>query len=249
MKWVPRVLLLVAALAAGAVCVRLGFWQLSRRADKHHANVAMEAGLAGPPLDVGDSLPRWERVGRRVVVVRGRFDNHRQILIAGREHIGQPGVEVVTPLLTSDGGAVLIDRGWLPAEDPTLAHPESFPEPVARPVRALAESLPRGGPGAVTLLSGDSATRYLVLRLNGDTLAARLPYALSDVVLHELPAPGVPAEPLRTPPEPLDETMHLSYAIQWFAIAAAIVGGSIALALYGSPRRAAIRPVPEHPRR
>ena len=138
MKWVPRILLLAVALAAGAVCVRLGFWQLSRRAEKRHANAAMEAALAGPALDVGDSLPRWERVGRRVVVVRGRFDDHRQILIAGREHIGQPGVGVVTPLLTASGGAVLVDRGWLPAEDPTLAHPERYPESVARPVRALA---------------------------------------------------------------------------------------------------------------
>jgi len=249
MKWLPRILLLLLALAAGSVCVRLGFWQLSRRAEKRHANVAMRAALAGASLDLGDSLPRWEQLGRRVVVVHGRFDDRVQILLGGYEHEGQPGVEVVTPLMLRAGEAVLVDRGWLSAQDPTSAHPEQFAEPTARPVRALAESLPGGRQGAVTVLTGDSATRYLALHLNRDTLAARLPYPLSDVVLHELPGPGVPREPLRSLPEPLDETMHLSYAVQWFAIAAAIVGGSIALAVRGMPRPAVPRPLPEHSRR
>jgi len=248
MKWLPRLLLLLVALTAGGVCMRLGIWQLSRRVQKQHLNEAIRTALAGAPLELGDSLPRWEQIGHRVVVVRGRFDDRIQVLLGGREHLGQPGVEVVTPLVLDSSHAVMVDRGWLSAEDPTSAHPERFAEPAPRPVRALAESLPGGVHGALTRLPGDSAVRYLALHLNRDSLASRLPYALSNVVLHELPGPGVPSQPLRSPPEPLDETMHLSYAVQWFAIAAAIVGGSVALAVRGMPRPAAPRPLPEHSR-
>jgi cytochrome oxidase assembly protein ShyY1 len=40
----------------------------------------------------------------------------------------------------------------------------------------------------------------------------------------------VPREPIRTEPAPYDETMHLSYAIQWFLFAAILSIGSLFLA-------------------
>jgi cytochrome oxidase assembly protein ShyY1 len=247
-KPVPRAILLIVAMAVALGCIRLGLWQLERRAEKRARNAALAAALAGPALELGSARPLASRVGGRVVSVQGRFDMSHQVMLAGREHLGSTGVEVVTPLILADGSAVLVNRGWLASQDPATAHPERHPEPGDRTVRALAEPLAHAGRGALTRLPGEPA-RYLALALRVDSLAARLPYRLSDVVLRELPGPQVPAEPLRTPPAPAADGVHLNYAIQWFAIAAVVLGGSIALAVRGVPGTASGPPAPAHPSR
>jgi cytochrome oxidase assembly protein ShyY1 len=48
-------------------------------------------------------------------------------------------------------------------------------------------------------------------------------------MVRELPGPDAAALPLRQAPPPLDESMHLGYAIQWFAIALIFLVGGAAL--------------------
>jgi cytochrome oxidase assembly protein ShyY1 len=67
--------------------------------------------------------------------------------------------------------------------------------------------------------------------LDADSLKARFPYAIAPWVVRQLPGDGVPAEPVRTAPEPLDDLMHLGYAIQWFLFATILVFGSALVAL------------------
>jgi len=129
------------ALAAGAVillaatCVRLGFWQLSRLAQKRAWNSAQREALAAPPIDLegvrADS--RWPAVRHRRVRVAGHYDETHQVLLAGRSHGGSPGVHIVTPLRTEDGGAVLVDRGWTFADDAATARPQGTAEPGEEP--------------------------------------------------------------------------------------------------------------------
>ncbi|MBI5711545.1 MAG: SURF1 family protein [Candidatus Eisenbacteria bacterium] len=228
----PRSLAVAAAvLLVAAVCVRLGFWQLSRRHEKQRLNRSQAAALAAAPLRLGSAAAPLDSVRDRRVELTGRFDERRQVVLAGRAHAGSPGVEVVTPLLLADGSAVLVDRGWLYAGDAATARPQQFPEPGERAVTGFARPLERGAGGAPwRRLPADLLELWSARALDPDSLAARFPYALAPWFVRELPGPGVPGRPLRTPPRKLDEFMHLSYAIQWFVFAAILLGGSLAVA-------------------
>ena len=232
----PRsILVLLLVLAGASVCVRLGFWQISRWHEKQSLNAALRGALAAPPLVIRGATPPLDSVRGRRVEARGRFDESRQVLLAGRASEGSPGVDVVTPLLIAGGsGAVLVDRGWLYAPDAATARPQDFPEPGERLVVGVAEPLRRGAGGTpIRLLRADSArptARYSARWLDLDSLAGRFPYPLASYMLRQLPGAGVPAKPFRRAPRPLDEMMHVSYAVQWFLFAAIMLGGSAALA-------------------
>ncbi len=212
--------LLVTVVAVA--CVSLGLWQLRRLAEKRALNAALRAALTAPPRELAAPLPPLAAVRDRRVRVRGRYDESRQVLLGGHFHAGEAGVDVVTPLLLGDSaGAVLVDRGWLAAEDPTRARPQDHPEPGERTVIGLVQAPVHGPRGAAPVaLATDRGRLWLTLHLDVDSLAARFPYPLAPYVVQALPGPGVPAMPAKELPPPYPEALHVSYAIQWFAFAA-----------------------------
>lgn len=100
------------------VLVALGFWQLQRLHWKDDlitklndrataAAVDLPAGALGAPDE-------WQF---RRVRVAGVFAHDKETHLLNRSLRGNPGVHVMTPLVRSDGGgAVLVDRGWVPFE-------------------------------------------------------------------------------------------------------------------------------------
>ena len=234
-------LIALVVIAVAAACVRLGFWQLDRLQQKRTLNARMRSALARPPVPFG-SMPAESLAGRRVVI-RGVYDERHQLVLAARTDGGGPGVHVVTPLRpAADRPAVLVDRGWLPSDDAATAHPQAYPEPGEREVIGIAEPAPRATGALYHTLEADTLELYSALRVDLDSLGARLPYALSPLLVRQLPGPGVPPVPKRVTAKPLDETMHLSYAIQWFLFAVILVVGSIALAI--TRRRGGGQPMP-----
>ena len=226
------ILVLIAALAAAAVCVRLGFWQLSRLREKRALNAALRASERAPALVVrGEPPPAAQALGRPLQI-SGRYDEGHQFLLSGRFHDGEPGVEVVTPLRPEQSAtAILVNRGWLPADDAATARPQDHPEPGMRSVRGPAEGIRRGAGGPPPrALPGDSVTLWSLRWLDADSIARRLSYPVADFVVRETPGPGVPGLPRRSAPPLHDEMMHLGYAIQWFLISFVILGGTAALA-------------------
>ncbi|HEY3216596.1 MAG TPA: SURF1 family protein [Candidatus Eisenbacteria bacterium] len=227
-----------------ALCVRLGFWQLSRWHEKQAINAAVRAAIAAPPILLAAEPAAPEQVRDRRIEAHGRFDESLQILLGARPRDGAPGIEVVTPLKL-DGGqaAVLVNRGWLYSADAATARPQEYPEPGDLRIRGLAEPLPRGlGGPAVRVLERDSVTLYSARWLDRDTLARLMPYPIAPYVLRQTPGPGVPSQPVRRLPRPANEAMHLSYAVQWFVFAVILVVGSCALAWSRGRRSAAPDP-------
>jgi len=229
---VRSILVALGVLAGAAVCVRLGFWQISRLHEKQAINAALHAAEHAAPLVIDGEPPDVEQAREHRLEATGRFDERHQFLLSGRAHDGEPGVEVVTPLrLAGSATAILVNRGWLPSADAATARPQDYPESTVRAVRGLAEPLQHGagGPPSRVLESG-TTTLWSVRWLDADSIAPRLPYAVAGYALRELPGPGVPERPRRSPPRPANEIMHLSYAIQWFLFATIMVGGSVVFA-------------------
>ncbi len=239
-------LVLIAALVAAALCVRLGFWQLSRLGEKRALNAALRESERSPALVVNGEPPPAAQAIDRPLQATGRFDEAHQFLLSGRFHDGEPGVEVVTPLrLEGSSTAILVNRGWLPADDAATARPQDHPEPGLRTVRGVAEAIRRGAGGPPPrALEGSSGSLWSLRGLDADSIARRLSYPVAGYVLREAPGQGVPRLPRRSAREPHDEMMHLGYAIQWFLISIVILGGTAALA-WSRRRRVGPLPIPE----
>jgi surfeit locus 1 family protein len=224
-------LVALGVVAIAALCVRLGLWQLSRWQDRQALLRSVRAALAAPPVVAGDSLPPLAAVRGRRVSLRGTFDGARHVLLAGRERAGEPGVHVVTALRLTDGSAVLVDRGWLPALDGATADPTAHPAPGVRSVLGVAVPLDRGagGPAMIRTTRG-GAMVWTTLRLDHDSLIAGFPYPLAPYAVVESPGPGAAKAPAPQAPAEPHPGMHLSYALQWFAIALIVLAGSAMLA-------------------
>ena len=230
MRW--RALLIgVAVVAASVVCVRLGLWQWGRYQHKRALNRAERVALALPParLEHARGLPD-SLLGHRVAL-RGAYDERHQVLLGGMIHTGEAGVHVITPmLLEGDSVAVLVDRGWLPAADGVHARPQDFPEPGLHEVMGFADTLGTGAGVAAVALEADSVSVYSADQLDYAPLATALAIPLARYYVRELPSAGAPSLPRREAPEPHEENMHLSYAVQWFAFAIVFLVGPAALA-------------------
>ena len=225
----PRWLVTLAVLATAAICVRLGFWQVSRLHQKERLRAAFEARLAAPALLWEPGASSAPLPGTRVAV-QGEYDLRHQVLLSARGHDGDVGVGVITPLVQADGSAVLVDRGWLPAMDAITAHPEAFPEPGSQRVEGLALALPESVPlTRWAAIASDSAQLWSSNLLARDSLAARLPYSLAPFVVQQLPGASVPGSPRRESPERPDPAVHFWYAVQWFAIAGIVLAGGFAV--------------------
>ena len=217
------------AVAAAAVCVRLGFWQISRLHQRQARNASARAGWALPPLDVAGTTP-LDSVRNRRVHVRGVYDFGHERLWRPHMLDEAPGVDLVTPLKLAGGVAVLVDRGWVASPDAYHVDQPAYQEPESADVVGLAFAAPR--------TRGD---------VDPVKLRDSVPYALLPFVVQQLPdcptiAPGgtctanasgasvAPSSiPRRLPPPELTNGSHLSYVIQWFSFATIILVGSFVL--------------------
>jgi len=241
------VLAVVLALAFAAVCFRLAFWQIARLHEKQRMNASVRAALTAPPIEVSAAnatLPSGARVR-----LRGAFDPGDAILLRGRLREGEPGVEVVTPWrMAGDSTVVLVDRGWLASEDAATVPAARIPVDTSRAVVGLAETFDRAGlVGALHRFAGGPPRTWSAARLDRDTLGARLGLSLAAWWLRALPDPAAPASPRRDPPEPFNESMHLGYAIQWFAIGLLVPIGGLVLAFRRKDSAGGADPAPGNP--
>jgi surfeit locus 1 family protein len=238
-KLTPRgVLGVVLVLAAAAVCVRLGFWQLDRLEQRRARNAAIRHAMALPPLRLGPELllelmADPGRYVHRRVVATGRYDPSVEVVLRGRSRQGQPGVHLATPLrLAGVEAAVLVNRGWVPSPDAATVDPRPFAEPGAREVRGILQEVPRTenrGAPAPGVRGGVPTYR----RLDLAEVRARASYPVLPLYVQQLPDPSLREPPHRVPPPELGEGSHLSYAVQWFSFAAIAVIGLAVFLLRG----------------
>ena len=126
-------------LAALAVLLGLGFWQLKRLEWKEGLIAQIEARSTASPiaLEEAEALVREGRDPNYYrVKVDGRFHHAKELYLYAVSD-GRVGWHVITPLETADGEMVLIDRGFVPdaLKDPSTRIS-------GRPIRATC-TLPR----------------------------------------------------------------------------------------------------------
>jgi surfeit locus 1 family protein len=220
----------LAILVVVAVCVRLGFWQLDRREQRMERNAAIAERMAAPPAGLTTMPLDTTDLVHRPATVRGSYDHDRSVVLGARSHRGIPGVYILTPL-RMDGGAILVNRGWVPSPDAATIDLRS----VRRPADAAVSGVLLAYPDVPSATASDTfRTRWF--RLDGPSIRAQYPYDLAPLYLQEIGPRGRDTastealDPVPLDPPALDAGPHMSYAVQWFGFAAVFLIGGVALA-------------------
>ncbi len=211
-----------------AVCIRLGIWQFHRLEERRADNRHVETNLAATPAPLAtvDSAGSPVSVATewRTVTVSGTYDGAHQLALRNqtRDNVG-PGAEVLTPLRTSDGIGILVDRGWLStAADPSAI--PALPAPPSGQVQVTGWLRADNGAGDSATLPSDGGVRAI----SSSAVASILDYPLlPGYVALTGQDPPVDAA-LSGPLQPdLGEGPHFFYGLQWEFFALLALGGYV----------------------
>lgn len=228
------VILTLLALVLIPSMVELGFWQFHRHQHRVAQNELIAENLEADPVPVeeltspGHTVPRADYW--RTITATGTFDTDHEVVVRRRTNADdRVGFHVLSPLVLSDGRAVLVNRGWVPAADDQKAFPE-VPAP------------PRGTVTVTGRLKADETTgasgirdlaglppRQVMLINSAQQAELQGREVLGGYLEQTAPASGE-AGPEQIP-EPDHESIgaHMAYAVQWWLFAAAVPLGWVIL--------------------
>jgi surfeit locus 1 family protein len=225
-KWLLPTLLVFAGTA---LCIRLGIWQLDRLEQRRAFNAQFESARAQPVLDL--NLEQPENIAEmewRSVKVTGEYDFANQVAVRNQYYGSEYGYHLLTPL-SFDGQAILVDRGWIPADG--NAAPSDWRKYDEDGVVNVSGQIRRGQAkpaigGVADPLPQDGARLEIWNNANISRIADQMPYPALPVYIQ----PDMDADdtepPIPSQPEiELTEGPHFGYALQWFTFAAILFVG------------------------
>jgi cytochrome oxidase assembly protein ShyY1 len=219
-RFAPGWPLWIFLLAFLPLLIFLGFWQLDRADEKRQMQAQMDAnrGAVAQPLTElqQQADPSW-----RPLYLEGQFDPEHIWLLDNRIRGGQAGVEVLQVFDDqASGQSLVINRGWIPWPDrrqrPTVSTPENS-------VQLDAEVLPSAEQG-FTLGQGGGTSGWpkLISRLDLASMSADVPSPVLGWSAR-LKTGSQAAFKLDWPALPMTASKHVAYAVQWFALAIALL--------------------------
>lgn len=216
----------VATLILLPVLIVLGIWKLHRADYKRMLLAEYHAVTNLPPVSLNAaaangslaSLPRY-----RHVQAQGQYDDSRQILLDDMQQGDQVGYEVLTPLvLQPDGQVLLVDRGFIARKPGVKTSPDVSVGTDARNVQGILGILPVPGIRVGKTLVPAGWPKILLYPRHQDLAALYGSQLLKPVLLLDANQPDgfvrVWKPNIGFPP-----VRHDAYALQWFALALALV--------------------------
>lgn len=226
LKWAFTTILVFAGTA---VCIRLGVWQLDRLDQRRLFNAQVESMSALEPLILNEETPadifsmEW-----RAVIVTGDYDFENQVALRNQYHEGLYGFHLITPL-HYNGGVVLVNRGWVPAESDSSpedwrAYDEAGEVTVTGQIR-LGQGKPAFG-GVADALPMDGTRLEVWNNLDVEKMSGQFPYPTLNVFIQPDEEAGDTLPPIPYQPViELTEGSHFGYALQWFTFATILFVG------------------------
>ena len=218
-RFSPPLVPTAAAATLFALLCGLGFWQLERAAGKEAREIAFAAARAVVLDETALARAPYEFAR---VEVDGRYDGKHQFLQDNRTHRGRAGYHVLTPFVTARHGAVLVNRGWVPAHPDRISLPEIVAPGGELRLKGTAR-LPRED----LFVLGDtgyaaSGWPRVVQRVEIEAMQRSLGYPLATwLVALDRTAPHGYVRDWKAAPG-LTPARHRGYAFQWFALATAL---------------------------
>lgn len=230
-QWLLTTLLV---LAATAIMVRLGIWQLDRLTQRREFNARAMAWVNGPELALAGAALEEDlyNMEYRPVRLRGEYLFENQVLLRNQQSGTRLGMILLTPMRLDDGsGLMLVARGWIPQKDGDISRWSAYDQPGPQEVAGvLRRSEPRASIGSLpnpTLMPGEARLlQWYSVDVGRIASENNLPL-LADVYVQVLPttdSSGSLPQPLALELE-ISEGSHAGYAGQWFTFAAILLIG------------------------
>jgi len=229
-KWIAA---LAVVVVFGVMCVELGLWQLRRLDERKKLNAAISAHMHLPVVPVGVALSgadAGDALYRRVTAT-GRYDVSQEVLLTGRALNDRPGNDVLTPLVTSDGRGLIVNRGFVSLAISKPGDPQT--KPPAGEVTVTGILLPseqRGFLGQKEPLNGHLTS---IVRVDVTRIRQQLPYNVFPTYLllsTQQPGQAGSLPQLESYIPDLSNGPHFSYAIQWFFFASIPIAAYLVIA-------------------
>jgi surfeit locus 1 family protein len=219
----------IAAVAAFAVLVSLGLWQLDRKAWKEELIATIDQRLSAPPVALPAAFT-WFRLTAAHdeflrVAMTAEFLNDREAEVytigsSMRDGPARPGYWIFTPARLGDGAIVMVNRGFVP---------EGRQNPATRPEGEVGSTVNMVGvlrwpepPGLFTP-AADPA-RNIWFSRDSDAIAASKGIAAAPFYV-ELEGPDPPGGLPRTGRlHAVLPNNHFGYALTWLGLAAVLAG-------------------------
>ena len=206
----------------------LGEWQFHRLADRKESNRVIRANEDRAPAPVAAVLSPGGTVADadewRLVTATGTYDTDDTVIVRYRTREGQSGVDAVVPLVTADGTALLVDRGWMAADNQGTS-PTDLPEPPSGEVTV--EGWVREDATGDSTAVDDHSTRAI----SSDAIGPAIDRPVYGGFVELKSEDGQPAdglEPVELPE--LDNGPHFFYGLQWWFFGLLAIGGFLYLA-------------------
>lgn len=222
------IVLVVLALAALAILLAFGTWQVQRLGWKEGLVAMIDARIASEPASLAATEERFARDGDVdywPVRVEGVF-HHEGERHFFATHDGRPGYYVYTPLELDDGRFLLLNRGFVPFEVKDAALRAEGQVEGRQTIVGLARN-PLDGKPSWIIPDNDIAKNVFYWK-DIDAMASssgagqRADFLPFFVDTNDAPNPGgLPVGGVTLISMPNN---HLQYAVTWYGLAAALVG-------------------------
>lgn len=207
--WVISHLLVIATAVA---FISLGLWQIDRHHEQAAENERITAQLAQPPVPVQQALATGDP-DLLPATATGTYLPDQEVRLSPRSRNDRPGLDVLTPLRLEDGSTLVVNRGWVPLDDPI---------PPAPTGEVTLDGRLRSPVDSRQVLRDDDGTITLVSNVDLQVLAEQVEGLVTSAYLEVTDDDALEAGVIPRPAEPvtLEAGPHISYAVQWFAFTA-----------------------------
>ncbi len=218
-QFAPTLWPTLAALFFFVLTLWLGNWQGDRAASKRALQARYDAAERDAAIHVGGTLLARDSVLYRKLEVRGVFDDAHTILLDNRVYNGVAGYHILTPLkIEGSQLALLVNRGWVAAGRSRAQLPHVPPprgivaiEGIAIDPHSRYVELAHAAPQGRVWQNLDLARYVAQTQLNLQPLLLLQTTPLVDGLQRSWPRPDAGAD------------MHVSYAFQWYSLAATLL--------------------------
>jgi cytochrome oxidase assembly protein ShyY1 len=233
-------LLLLTVLLLAYACLLLGRWQWHRLEGKKAGNAIIRANEKASPVAVERLLRHGvdppDSAQYAVVSATGRYDASKTVVVRYQTRDGNAGVDVVVPLVTASGTALLVDRGWFATSNQGLTDASRVPAPPSGQVTVTGWVRQNAGGSSADVVN---ASARAISSTEIEPAIGVPTYGGFVQLLTESPKPATPLT--RADPPDLSNGPHFFYALQWWFFGILALFGYGYLAWEEATGRAALR--------
>ncbi|HEX4685819.1 MAG TPA: SURF1 family protein [Nocardioides sp.] len=208
-------LLLLTVLVLAYACLLLGRWQWHRLESKKTGNAIIRTNQSSSPVPVNQVLRHGvdppDSAQYAVVSATGTYDPSKTVIVRYQTRDGNAGVDVVVPLMTDSGTALLVDRGWFATSNQGLTDASQVPAPPSGRVTVTGWVRQNAGGSSAEVVN---ASARAISSTQIEPAIGVPTYGGFVQLLSETPKPATPLT--KADPPDLSNGPHFFYALQWW---------------------------------